>query len=148
MEESFISEIIWEDSILMKYGNENFLYATCQKAMECAQGFNPMLPLDDSIRDALIKEMAAVKMNMVAIDLEDDIHYDSLSEITVKNKWTPEKIRSDLTNICKLCLVPIPKLNFSTDHDICSGQYSRLVFLLFCYKFGKGLSALRHYHHD
>jgi hypothetical protein len=71
--------------------------------------------------------MASAGMNMVVMDLGDGIQYESHPEIAVKNAWTPEKLRSELTKMRKLGLEPIPKLNFATTHDIWLKDYARMV---------------------
>ena len=118
---------MWEDTVPPKYRDENYNCTTCQEAREWAHGFRPNLTFDDAVWDALLKEMAAVGMNMVVIDLGDGIKYESHPEIAVKNAWTPEKLKTELAKMRKLGLEPIPKLNFATTHDIWLKEYSRMV---------------------
>lgn len=122
-----LSYNMWEDSVPPKYRDENFKCTTCQEEREWAHGYRPNLTFDDNVWDALLKEMAAIGMNMVVIDLGDAIRYESHPEIAVKNAWTPEKLRSELAKARKLGLEPIPKLNFATTHDIWLGPYARMV---------------------
>ena len=122
-----LSYNMWEDNIPLKYRDENYNCTTCQEAREWAHGLRPNLTFDDQVWDALLKEMAAVGMNMVVIDLGDGIQYESHPEIAVKNAWKPEKLRSELVKMRKLGIEPIPKLNFATTHDIWLKDYSRMV---------------------
>jgi hypothetical protein len=122
-----LSYNMWEDNVLLKYRDENYNCTTCQEAREWAHGYWPFLTFDEPTWDALLKEMAAVGMNMVVIDLGDGVQYESHPEIAVKNAWTPEKLRSELVKMRKMGLEPIPKLNFATTHDIWLGEYSRMV---------------------
>ena len=122
-----LSYNMWEDSVPLKYRDENYNCITCQEAREWAHPYRPFLTFDDPTWDALLKEMAAVGMNMVVIDLGDAVQYQSHPEIAVKNAWTPEKLRSELAKMRKLGLEPIPKLNFAATHDIWMGEYSRMV---------------------
>lgn len=122
-----LSYNMWEDQVPIKYRDENFNYTTCQEAREWAHPYRPFLTFDETTWDALLKEMAAIGMNMVIIDLGDAVQYESHPEIAVRNAWTPEKLRSELAKMRKLGLEPIPKLNFATTHDIWLGEYSRMV---------------------
>ena len=122
-----LSYNMWEDNVPLKYRDENYNCTTCQEAREWAHPYRSFLTFDDPTWDVLLKEMAAVGMNMVVIDLGDAVLYQSHPEIAVKNAWTPEKLRSELAKMRKLGLEPIPKLNFATTHDAWMGEYSRMV---------------------
>jgi len=122
-----LSYNMWEDNVPPKYRDENFNCTTCQEAREWAHGYRSSLTFDEPVWDALLKEMAAVGMNMVVIDLGDGIQYESHPEIAVKNAWTPAKLKIELAKMRKLGLEPIPKLNLSTCHDIWLKDYARMV---------------------
>ena len=122
-----LSYNMWEDNVPLKYRDENFNCTTCQEAREWAHPYRPFLTFDQATWDALIKEMAAVGMNMVIIDLGDAIQYESHPEIAVKNVWTPHKLRAELAKMRKLGIEPIPKLNLAATHDIWLGEYARMV---------------------
>ncbi len=122
-----LSYNMWEDTVPPKYRDENYKCTTCQEAREWAHGLRPNLTFDDTTWDALLKEMEAVGMNMVVIDLGDGIKYESHPEIAVKNAWTPEKLKTELAKMRKMGLEPIPKLNFATTHDIWLKEYARMV---------------------
>lgn len=122
-----LSYNMWEDSIPLKYRDENYNCTNCQEAREWAHPYRSFLTFDDPTWDILLNEMAGVGMNMVVIDVGDAIQYESHPEIAVKNAWSPEKLRSELAKMRKLGLEPIPKLNFAATHDIWMGEYSRMV---------------------
>ncbi len=122
-----LSYNMWEDTVPLKYRDENFNCTTCQEAREWAHGYRPNLTFDDPTWDALLKEMASAGMNMVVIDLGDAIQYESHPEIAVKNAWTPAKLKTELAKMRKLGIEPIPKLNFATTHDIWLKDYARMV---------------------
>lgn len=82
---------------------------------------------DQSLWDDAIKYMAKSGMNMVVINVEDHILWDSHPEIAVKNAWTKDKLRQELAKIRALGLEPIPLLNFSTAHDAWLKTYERMV---------------------
>src|SRR5690606_38528745 len=74
-----------------------------------------------------LKEMAAVGMNMVVLNIGDSIQYESHPEISIKNAWSHEKLKSELAKCRSLGIEPIPKLNFSACHDLWLGKYSRML---------------------
>ena len=122
-----LSYNMWEDNVPEKYNDDNYNCVTCQEAREWAHGYRDFLTFDEATWNALLKEMSAVGMNMVIIDLGDAIQYESHPEIAVKNAWKPEKLRSELAKMRKLGLEPIPKLNFATSHDVWLGEYAKMV---------------------
>jgi len=117
----------WEDNISLKYKDDNYQCKTCTEARQWAQGLRSNLTFDDSVWNAILKEMVAVGMNMIVIDLGDGIQYESHPEISANNAWTTEKLKKELAKIRKMGLEPIPKLNFATTHDAWLKKYSRMV---------------------
>jgi len=87
----------------------------------------PYLRFDDHLWNDLLKEMKKAGINMIVIDLGDGVKYESHPEIAVKNAWTPERLKEELAKLREMGIEPIPKLNFSTCHDIWLGPYSRCV---------------------
>ena len=87
----------------------------------------PYLRFDYNLWTELLEKMAAVGMNMVVIDLGEGIKYESHPELGVKGSWTVDFLRSELAKVRGMGIEPIPKLNFSTTHDIWLGPYSRCV---------------------
>ncbi len=71
--------------------------------------------------------MAECGLNMLVIDLGDAVQYESHPEIAIEGALTVEELREELDYIRAKGIVPIPKLNFSTAHDIWLGIYSRMV---------------------
>ena len=122
-----LSYNMWEDSVPLKYRDENYPCATCQEAREWAHPYRSFLTFDEATWNTLLQEMANVGMNIVVLDLGDAVQYESHPEIAVKNAWTKEKLSSELAKMRKLGLEPIPKLNFATTHDVWMGAYSRMV---------------------
>lgn len=62
-------------------------------------------------------------LNLVVIDIGEAYAYPSHPELWVKGSWSPEKMRAELKRLRGLGLEPVPKLNFSTGHDIWLKQY-------------------------
>jgi hypothetical protein len=64
-----LSYNMWEDTTNPKYADDNYQCKDCQDARMWAHGYRSILTFDDSVWDALLKEMANVGMNMIIIDL-------------------------------------------------------------------------------
>jgi len=90
--------------------------------------------------DALVK-MANSGINMVLINLDDSVQWDSHPEIAVRNAWTTSRLRNELDKIRKLGIEPIPMLNFSATHDAWLKTYSRMVSTKEYYKVCSDLIA-------
>ncbi|MBY5959172.1 hypothetical protein KUV50_13550 [Membranicola marinus] len=82
---------------------------------------------DISTWDAAIDELANQGINMVLMNLDDSVLWDSHPEIALKNAWTPERLRIELDKIRKKGIEPIPVLNFAATHDAWLGEYSMMV---------------------
>lgn len=101
----------------------------------------PYLRFDESLWNDLLTAMQTHGMNMVVIDVGDGIEYASHPEISIKNAWSHEKLKSELKKMRDMGLEPIPKLNFSTCHDTWLGPYSRMVSTPEYYKVCEDLIA-------
>ena len=73
---------------------------------------------DEGVFDRLTDRMVAKGMNTVVIDLEEALYYPSHPELKVKGTWSVERFQKKLAQLRAKGLEPIPKLNFSTAHDI------------------------------
>lgn len=87
----------------------------------------PYLRCDEKLWDDLIAAMQKAGLNMVVIDLGEGVQYETHPELAVKGSWSREHLKEKLDAIRKLGLEPIPKLNFSTGHDVWLGPYARNV---------------------
>ena len=96
---------------------------------------------EQSVWDDAIKKMAEQNINMVVMNLDDSVMWRSHPEIALRNSWTPEKLREELTKIRKLGIEPIPLLNFSSCHDAWLGKYSQMVSTQPYYQVCKDLIA-------
>jgi len=96
---------------------------------------------EQSVWNAAVTKMAEQHINMVVINLDDSVLWRSHPEIALKNSWTPEKLREELTKLRKQGIEPIPQLNFSTAHDAWMGEYAKMVSSKPYYQFCKDLIA-------
>jgi hypothetical protein len=85
------------------------------------------LACDDGEWRLITARMAEKGYNMILIDLNEGVKYESRPEIAVKGAWSVEKLRAELARLRKLGLEPIPKLNFSAMHDEWLGDYGRML---------------------
>ena len=90
-------------------------------------GVSDRLRFDENVWYDVTNRMRDAGMNMLVIDLAEGLEYPSHPELAVKGSWTPDKMRGELARLRKLGIEPVPKLNFSTCHDIWLGEYSRMV---------------------
>lgn len=87
----------------------------------------PRLRFDLNLWNDMVERMVEAGLNMVVIDLGDGVEYESHPEIAVRRAWSGKRLRKELDRLRRLGLEPIPKLNFSTAHDLWLGPYSRCV---------------------
>ncbi len=82
---------------------------------------------EESLWNDAITRMANRGVNMVVINLDDSVLWDSHPEISLRNSWTPKRLHEELEKIRALGIEPIPMLNFSSTHDAWLGKYSRML---------------------
>jgi hypothetical protein len=116
-----LSMNMWADQPVESWGNtkpEHLSYLAADKSQ---------LRFDETLYRELIDRMAKVGMNLLVIDVGDAIAFESHPEIAVKGAWSRAKLRGELKRLRDVGIEPIPKMNFSTAHDIWLGEYSRMV---------------------
>ena len=82
---------------------------------------------DEAVWKRVSEKFVKSGVNQVVIDLGEAVVYPSHPEIAVKGAWSPDKLRAELRRLRAMGIEPIPKLNFSTTHDIWLGVYHRMV---------------------
>ena len=85
------------------------------------------LEFEYPVWEKVTAKVAAAGFNMIVIDLGEGVRYASHPELAVPGSWTPERLRAELKRLREMGLEPIPKLNFSTTHDLWLGEYARMV---------------------
>ncbi|QNN22908.1 Tat pathway signal protein [Planctomycetales bacterium ZRK34] len=116
-----LSMNMWADQPVKAWGNtkpEHLSYVAADKTK---------LRFDEALYRELVDRMVKAGMNLVVIDLGDAVVYESHPEIAVQGAWSRAKLREELKRLRDVGLEPIPKMNFSTAHDIWLGEYSRMV---------------------
>ena len=111
---------MWCDCVPPRWGNlkpDEMHYKAPSETLRC----------DDALWRELTDKARAAGFNMLLMDLSEGVQYPSHPELAVKGSWSPEKLRGELVRLRAMGLEPIPKLNFSTSHDIWLKDYSRMV---------------------
>ena len=82
---------------------------------------------DETVLEEIAEHMADVGANMMVMDLAEALVYPSHPELAVKGSWTAEKMRREIKRLRSLGIEAIPKLNFSSAHDLWLGEWSRMI---------------------
>ena len=82
---------------------------------------------DLEVWDEVIQALGTYKFNTVIIDVCDAVQYDSHPEVSAPDAWSKDFMKKKLDEIRALGITPIPKLNFSTCHDIWLSPYDRMI---------------------
>ena len=135
------SPLIWANLLHLSYNMWRDRPMERDSALIRTTTYQPYLRFDDKLWEELTTRMADAGMNMVVIDLGDGVRYQSHPEIAVRNAWSVERLRKELARLRTLGLEPIPKMNFSTAHDVWLGTYARQVSTPVYYKVCEDLIA-------
>lgn len=90
-------------------------------------GYSTRLRFEPDVYKRLVLRAAKAGFNMIILDLGDGIAWKSHPEIAVENPLKLEELDDLLKFTLDAGIEPIPKLNFSTVHDIWLGPYERMV---------------------
>ena len=92
------------------------------------------LRFDHGLFVEYLKELKASGTNTIILDVGDALIYDTHPEIAVKGALTPDEMRRELDYMNEMGFEVIPKLNFSSAHDIWLKDYSRMLSTDIYYK--------------
>ena len=82
---------------------------------------------DDDMWNYIIDESVKTGVNTIVLDVGDSVEYGSHPEIATAGAWSRKRMRQEVKRCKDLGIALIPKLNFSTNHDMWLGIYSRMV---------------------
>lgn len=105
----------------------NLLHLSVNMWADTPPRFAEQLRFDEPLWAELTERMAQSGLTMIVLDLGDGVVWESHPEISVRDGWTPARLREELARLRGLGLEPIPKLNFSAGHDAWLRDYSRQV---------------------
>ena len=77
--------------------------------------------------DAHILELKDAGVNALIIDVGEALRYESHPELAVEGSWSHAEMRAEVERLKALGFEVIPKLNFSSAHDIWLKDYSRML---------------------
>lgn len=88
---------------------------------------SPEMRFDYKLYREYLKDMKAAGVNAIIVDVGDALIYRSHPEIAVRGAFTYDEMKAELDYMNEMGFEVIPKLNFSTAHDIWLKDYSRMV---------------------
>ena len=103
--------------------------------------YRPYLRFEDELWNDLLPRMRDAGVNMLVIDVGDGVQFESHPEIPVKGAWPKSRMKEEVARLREMKIEPIPKLNFSTCHDLWLGPYARMVSTPQYYQVVKDLIA-------
>ena len=86
-----------------------------------------VLRFDRPLWEAHTLELKEAGVNTLIIDVAEAMLYKSHPEISAKGALTHEEMAAEVERLKALGFEVIPKLNFSTCHDVWLGDYSRMI---------------------
>ncbi|MCD6220828.1 Tat pathway signal protein [bacterium] len=81
----------------------------------------------EDVWDFFVEKLPEYGINLLVIDIGEGIRYESHPELAIDGSWDIEKFKKKLKTIKESGIEVVPKLNFSTTHDVWLGKYSRMV---------------------
>ena len=85
------------------------------------------LRFDRALWEAHTVELREAGINTLIIDVAEALQYTSHPELSAKGALSHEELRTEVKRLKALGFEVIPKLNFSTAHDIWLKDYSRMI---------------------
>lgn len=82
---------------------------------------------DESLWNDVSVELKRKGANTIVFSLGEALRYPSHPELAIKGSWSPDKMRKEIDRLRGLGFEVLPKLNFSTTHDLWLGEYGRMV---------------------
>jgi len=82
---------------------------------------------DESMWDYILEKSHKTGINTIVLDIGNGIEYATHPEIAVKGAWTRKRVRDEVARCRSLGIALIPKLNFSSNHDMWLGIYKRML---------------------
>lgn len=115
--------------VLVHLGMNEWHERGCEDAANIPDSYlsSDHVRFDEDVWKRVSERLRSAGANQIVIDLGEALIYPSHPEIAVKGGWSADKLRAELRRLRAMGLEPIPKLNFSTTHDLWMGDYHRMV---------------------
>jgi len=113
--------------------SENFWADTAVSKMPKFEGLPNGRYLRDHILceedtwDLVVSQLPEKGINTLVVDVGDGVRFDSHPELALKNSWSKEKLDQKLSEARSLGLTVVPKLNFSSGHNVWLKEYRRML---------------------
>lgn len=88
---------------------------------------SPKMRFDYKVYREYLNDMKASGVNTIVVDVGDALKYKSHPEIAVEDAFTYEEMEKELDYMAEMGFELIPKLNFSTAHDVWMKEYAKMV---------------------
>ena len=92
------------------------------------------LIFDEAVWRRVVDKCEECGLNTIVLDVNDGVQWKSHPEISLPGAWSKAKVRSEVLKLREKGIEIIPKLNFSTTHDVWMGEYGRMVSTSIYYK--------------
>ena len=92
------------------------------------------LIFDEEVWNRIVDKCEECGLNTIVLDVNDGVQWESHPEISLPGAWSKEKVRNEVLRLREKGIEIIPKLNFSTTHDVWMGEYGRMVSTSIYYK--------------
>ncbi len=93
----------------------------------------------DDVWEEVVKKCVECKLNTIIIDVAEGVQWKSHPELAIEGSWSYEKVQNEVKRLRSLGIDVIPKLNFSSVHDVWLGDYARMISTDIYYKVCKEL---------
>lgn len=90
---------------------------------------------DNDMWDWILEEAPKAGFNSFLLEVGDGIAYHSHPEISLPDAWSHGQVRKELARCREKGMEVIPKVNFSTGHNLWMKQYARMTSSDLYYKF-------------
>ena len=86
--------------------------------------YHDSVGIDRGLLYEVVDEVSKMGIDLIVLDILDAMQYESHPEISLKNAFTHEEMRTLLGYMRERGIEPVPKLNFSACHDTWLKEYS------------------------
>lgn len=100
---------------------------------------SPVLRFDRELWDSHMKGLRDSGVNTLVVDLGEAMLYESHPELAVEGSFDRKRMLEEIAKLRALGFEVVPKLNFSTCHDVWLKDYSRMVSTPIYYQVCKDL---------
>lgn len=102
---------------------------------------SPVFLFNRECWDGHMQELKDSGVNTLIVDVGEAMRYESHPEIAVEGAWDHDQMRSEVLKLQGMGFEVVPKLNFSSCHDIWLKEYSRMLSTPIYYQVCKDIIA-------